>query len=102
MEIGQCQTPERLKKSVLEYTVPDAVQNKHNKELQLWLDNEWLLPYPESELCPPKGLIPLMAVAQVNKHKVQSVLDYRELNDFVEVFTADMDVCPQKLREWWQ
>ena len=27
----------------------------------MWIDNGWLLPYPEKELGPPKGLIYLMA-----------------------------------------
>lgn len=43
-----------------------------------------------------------MAGVQENKQKTQPVLDYRILNDFVEAFTIDMDVCAQKLREWWQ
>lgn len=52
------------------YTVPNAVQDKYKKELQLWLDNEWLLPYLESEIGPFKDLILLMAVIQENKQKV--------------------------------
>lgn len=60
------------------------------------------MPYPEEELGPPKGLIPLMAVIQQNKEKVRPVLDYRELNEHVDAFTAHADVCAQKLREWRQ
>ena len=51
---------------------------------------------------PPKALIPLMAVVQQNKDKVRPVLDYRELNQYVDAFTADADVCASKLREWRQ
>lgn len=29
-------------------------------------------------------------------------MDYRELNQYVDVHTADADVCMQKLREWRQ
>ena len=58
------------------------------------------MPYSEEELGPPKGLIPLMAIVQ--KQKVRPVLDYRELNGFVDAFTANAEVCVQKLREWRQ
>ena len=58
------------------------------------------MPYPEEELGPPKGLIPLMAVIQHNKQKVRLVLVYRELNTHVDAFTAHADICAQKLREW--
>ena len=59
-----------------------------------------MLPYPEEELGPPKALIPLMAVVQQNKSKVRPVLDFRELNWYVDAYTAHADVCVQKLREW--
>ena len=49
---------------------------------------------------PTKGLIPLMAVVQEHKQKVWLVLDYQQLNGFVEAFTANADVCSQRLREW--
>ena len=66
-----------------------------NKILQ-WQRNGWLLPYSEEELGLPKGLIPLMAVVQ--KQKVRPVLDYWELNGFVDAFTANAEVCTQKVR----
>ena len=47
-----------------------------------------------------KGLILLMAVLQKNKQKVRPVMDYRELNEHVDAYTASADVCAQKLREW--
>ena len=50
----------------------------------------------------PKGLIPLMAVLQANKQKVRLVMDYWELNKYVDAHTANADICVQKLREWWQ
>lgn len=73
------QKPERLKNRVSEYTVLDAVRGDYAKKLQLCLDNEWLLPYTESELNPPKGLISLIAIDQKNKQKVRPVIDYRKL-----------------------
>ena len=41
-----------------------------------------------------------MAIVQHNKGKVLLVMDYRELNDHVEAYTARADVCSQKLRDW--
>ena len=46
---------------------------------------------------PPKGLIPLMAVVQQYKDEVRPMLDQH-----VDAFTADADVCTAKLREWCQ
>ena len=70
--------------------------------MQAWIQNGWLIPYPESELGPPKGLIPLMAILQENKQKVRPVLDYRELNEHVNAYTGNADVCDQTMREWRQ
>ena len=50
----------------------------------------------------PNGLIPLMAVLQDNNQKVRPVMDYWELNRYVDAHTANADVCVQKLRGWRQ
>ena len=92
--------PERLSNQTAEYTVPKRLREEYDHELQTWIDNGWLVPYPEKELGPPKGLIPLMAIIQENKDKVRPVMDYRELNGHVDAYTARADVCSQKLREW--
>ena len=94
------QPPEKLSNRVPEYNVPARARAEYDRELRTWISNGWLVPYPEEELGPPKGLIPLMAVIQQNKEKVRPVLDYRELNEHVDAFTARADVCAQKLREW--
>ena len=94
------QPPEKLYKRVSEYTIPVRACAEYDKELQNWIDNRWLVPYPEDKLGPPKGLIPLMAVILKNKQKVRPVLDYRELNDHVDPFTGHADICTEKLREW--
>ena len=41
-----------------------------------------------------------MAIVQQNKDKVRPVMDFRELNSHVDVFTANADVCADKIREW--
>lgn len=41
-----------------------------------------------------------MAVVQENKKKLHPVLDFWELNLYIDVHTAEADVCAEKLREW--
>ena len=94
--------PVQLNNNIPEYRVPADVRQEYDAELSEWLNNGWLVQYPEKELGPPKGLIPLMAVVPANKNKVHPVLNYRELNNHVDAFTANADVCAQKLREWRQ
>ena len=94
------QPPEKLYNRVPEYTIPARACAEYDKELQNWIDNGWLVPYSEDKLGPPKGLIPLVAVIQQNKQKIRPVLDYRELNDHMDPFTARADICTEKLREW--
>ena len=43
-----------------------------------------------------------MAVHQPQKGKVRPVLDYRDLNKYVESHTADSSVCEETLRSWRQ
>ena len=89
-----------LSNSAQEYAVPCHARDAYENEILQWKLNGWLLPYPEEELGPLKGLITLMAVVQEQKQKVRPELDYRELNGFVDAFTANAEVCAQKLREW--
>ena len=39
---------------------------------------------------------------QQSKSKVRPVTVYRELNQYVDTFTANADVCASKLRKWHQ
>ena len=94
------QPPVTLKNRLLEYPASVQIRREYDQELQWWIDNGWLLPYPEDKLGPPKGLIFLMAVLQENKLKVQPVMDYHELNEHVDVYTGSANVCMQKLKEW--
>ena len=90
-------SPSELSNSVQEYAVPCHARDAwHENKVLQWQQNGLLLPYSEEELGPPKGLIPLMAVVQEQKQKV---LDYRELNSFVDAFTANAEVWAQRLRE---
>ena len=77
------QPPVSLKNRLSEYPAPKRLRGEYERELLAWIQNGWLIPYPESELGPPKGLIPLMAILQESKQKVRPVMDYRELNEHV-------------------
>lgn len=92
--------PGVLRNHVGEYAVPRVVRDEYEGELRKWIDDGWLVPYDDAKLGQPKGLIPLMAVVQQNKSKVRPVLDFRELNEFIDAYTAEADVCSDKLREW--
>ena len=65
------QPPVSLKNRLSEYPTPERLQGEYEQELQAWIQNSWLILYPESELGPPKGLIPLMTIVQENKQKVR-------------------------------
>ena len=92
--------PERLRNQIPEYDIPAHAREHYEAELERWIGEGWLQDYDEKRLGPPRGLIPLLAVVQVNKGKVRPVLDFRELNSYVEAFTADADVCADRLRDW--
>ncbi|KFD70492.1 hypothetical protein M514_00988 [Trichuris suis] len=92
--------PGILRNTVEEYSPADGARPAYEEELQKWIDSGWLVPYDERKYGEPKGLIPLMAVVQRNNHKVRPMMDFRELNRHIETFTADSDVCAEKLREW--
>ena len=83
-----------------EYAVPQDARELYEKELQRWIDDEWLLPYDEQTYGPDKGLIPLMAVMQRDKRKVRPVMGFRELNMHIDAFTANSDMCADNLRVW--
>ena len=77
------QPPVSLKNRLSEYPTPKQHQGEYELELQAWIQNGWLIPYPENKLGPPKDLIPLMAILQENKQKIRPVMDYRELDEHV-------------------
>jgi len=92
--------PDALRNTVSEYAVASSAQAEYEAEINEWIANGWLKPYDDRKYGPAKGLIPLMAVIQQNKAKVRPVMDFRELNTHVDAFTANADVCADKLREW--
>ncbi|KFD49052.1 hypothetical protein M513_10100 [Trichuris suis] len=92
--------PEVLKNARMEHPPAPAIRAAYEEELKSWIRNGWLTPYDERKFGQARALIPLMAVVQRNKGKVRPVLDFRELNEHINTFTANCDVCVHKLREW--
>ena len=92
--------PVALRNNVAEYSIPPSARASYEAEVDEWIRKGWLKPYDAKKVGPAKGLIPLMAIVQVNKDKVRPVMDFRELNSHVDAFTAGADVCADKLREW--
>ena len=43
-----------------------------------------------------------MAILQESKQKIRPVMDYRELNEHVNAYTVNADVCAQTMQEWRQ
>ena len=76
------------------------VRERYCAELESWISKGWLRRWDG----PVDGIIPLLAVVQPTKNKVRPVMDYRELNDFVECHTGDdmVAVCGDKIRKWRQ
>lgn len=92
--------PEVLNNKVAQYHMRHGTRNEFEKEVADWIRRGWLEIYDEERQGPAKGLIPMMAVIQSNKHKVRPVLDFRELNGHITAYTSNTDVCGDKLRQW--
>ena len=92
----------KLRNKVSEYksAMEPKKRQAYADEVKRWIQEGVLVPW-EGEV---DGVLPLLAVEQVNKNKVRPVLDFRELNRYVSCHTGDeaMDVCRDKLREWRQ
>ena len=76
------------------------MHERYAEEIQSWISKGWLIEWDG----PIKGVIPLLAVVQPTKDKVRPVMEYRELNQFVESHTGDEQtaICAEKVRKWRQ
>ena len=76
-------------------------KEKFDAEVEGWIEEGILVSWDQEVEC---GMLPLMAVEQPAKWKVRPVLDYRELNNYIECHTGDnlADICSETLREWRQ
>ena len=91
----------RNKVSCYDKQLEGEKREKFDREVDRWIEEGILVPWGEEV---EGGILPLMAVEQHTKNKVRPVLDYRELNEYVECHTGDdmTDVCNEVLREWRQ
>ena len=85
-----------LTNTVSKYAMSTAVEQQFDEELEKWKEEGWLQPCE----APTHGVIPLLAVEQERKGKVRPVMDFRELNAYVESHTGDSDACGETLRKW--
>ena len=71
---------------------------KYDREVERWIEEGILQELPHEV----DGVLPLMAVVQDNKNKVRPVVEFRELNQYVECHTGDdvIDGYEEKLRGW--
>ena len=81
-----------------------ADQESHfRKEVAMWVEKGFLVPYRRDEHGTPGAVLPLMAVAQEHKPTtpVRPCLDYRRLNQrIVSHPGVTAPACDQKIREW--
>ena len=91
----------RNKVSCYDKQLDGRKKEEFEKEVDRWIAEGILVPWGKEV---EGGILPLMAVEQPTKNKVRPVLDYRELNEYVECHTGDnmTDVCNEVLREWRQ
>ncbi|KRZ11563.1 hypothetical protein T4B_14 [Trichinella pseudospiralis] len=76
--------PSVLRNTVEEYPPANVARDAYEDELKKWIKDGWLVPYDEGEHGPPKELLPLMALIQRNTKKIRPVMDFRELNAYIE------------------
>ena len=83
------QEPE-LSRRIRQYAVALDLKPEFDRGVGKWITNGWLKEWKQ----PGNGpAVPLMAVLQEAKKKVRPVLDYREVNEFVNASGAKADVC---------
>ena len=96
-KLSDVDEPNALRNRVTEYSNSSNARLSYEEEIEEWITNGWLEPYDDEKVGPAKGLIPLMAIVQQNKDKVRPVMDFRELNSHVDAFTANANVCADKI-----
>jgi len=73
------------------------------KEMEMWRDNGFIVPYDESTMGEVRAILPLNPVLQPGKTtEVRPTCDYTELNEFI-TGTSDREhneVCAESLRKW--
>ena len=90
----------KLKNTVecYESAVTPETKAQFDKEVESWIAKGWLKPYEGDA---GDGIIPLVVVVQANKNKVRPVMDFRELNEFVECHPGtDAATSDETVQRW--
>lgn len=75
----------------------EKIKKGAEEEIERWICEGILTKVKSRE----KGFLPLMAIEQPTKNKIRPVIDFRELNSYIECNTGDeVDVCDETLRKW--
>ena len=93
--------PPNLRNRIATYDnhMEQSVRVKYEEKVKEWIRDGWLKKCEDQTM--NVGIIPLMAVVQLNKDKVRPVMDFREVNEFVESHPGyDVSVCGETLRRW--
>ena len=88
----------RLYNRLAEYRMKDELRLEFEKKICAWIREEILVPVPEDALV--ESVVPLMAVEQTNKGKVQLVLNYKALNTFISSHMDGSVVYKDMIRRW--
>ena len=74
------------------------MHERYAQEINDWISKGWFVEWNG----PIKGFISWLAVIQPTKDKVWPVMDFRELNEFIESHNGDEKtaVCAEKVRKW--
>ena len=92
-----------LSQNIGQYAVSPELRPEFEKGVNKWIANEWLRERKTRSTEVPgqrRPAVPLMAVHQPTKRKVRPVMDYREVNEYVDASGSKADVCAEKMREW--
>ena len=89
------------------YKVKDEDLDAFNDEIMQWINEGILIPWSQEEHGDIKNVLPLMAVRQQKGEnvKIRPVLDFRFLNDHVQVLSlpgSSTPLCSDRLRQWRQ
>ena len=71
--------------AVSKYHMAEEVEQQFDMEVERWKTQGWLRPVK----LPAHGIIPWLAAEQAKKENVRPVMDYRELNAYIESYTGD-------------
>ncbi len=87
--------PPTLSNRCPNYNIDKSSVEEFDKEVRDWINRGWLVQTNDNGAC-----VPLMAIVQPKKDKVRPVMDYRELNQYVQSHTGESQTCADVMKRW--